>query len=119
MNHMTVDGPDAPWNQVNLPEKEIEVTVSITLSKTMKVLVDDYKVETDEVGRPVLYNYDDCDLYKAVEEQVVLPQNIAGFTEGMFNHDLDLKTAGIPKYLKDAIADCKDWSVDEMEVVLE
>ena len=111
----------APYNQVDLPEREIEVTISVTLSKTVKVMVDDYEVEedADEDGRYLSYNYDNCNLYRAVEDQVVLPQNLAEFTERMFNHDLNLKAAGMPKYLKDAIADCKDWSVDEMEVIAE
>ena len=112
---------NAPYNQVDLPEREIEVTISVTLSKTVKVMVDDYEVEedADEDGRYLSYNYDNCNLYRAVEDQVVLPQNLAEFTERMFNHDLNLKAAGMPKYLKDAIADCKDWSVDEMEVIAE
>lgn len=111
----------APYNQVDLPGKEIEVTISVTLSKTVKIVVDDYEVEDDwdEDGRYVSYNFSNCDLYKAVENQIVLPQNIAEFTERMFNHDLDLKAAGMSKYLKDAIEDCKDWVVDEMEVILE
>lgn len=111
----------APYNQVDLPGKEIEVTVSVTLSKTVKIVVDDYEVEDDwdEDGRYVSYNFSNCDLYKAVENQIVLPQSIAEFTERMFNHDLDLKAAGIPKYLKNAIEDCKDWVVDEMEVIPE
>ena len=33
------DNPDAPWNQKENPEREIEVTVSVTLSKTIKVTV--------------------------------------------------------------------------------
>ena len=31
--------PNAPWNQEELPEREIEVTVSVTLSKTVKIKV--------------------------------------------------------------------------------
>ena len=27
--------PNAPWNQEELPEREIEVTVSVTLSKSV------------------------------------------------------------------------------------
>ena len=121
MNHRTVDGPDAPWCQEDLPEREIEVTVSVTLSKTVKVLVNDYNVEedADEDGRYLSYDFSECDLNKAVEEQVVLPQNLAEFTERMFNHDLNLKAAGMPKYLKDAVEDCKGWTVDEMEVIEE
>lgn len=118
---MTVDGPDAPWNQVDLPEREIEVTISVTLSKTVKVMVDDYEIDmdADEDGRYLSYDFSNCDLNKAVEDQVVLPQNLAEFTERMFNIDLDLKAAGMSKYLKDAITDCKNWSVDEMEVIAE
>lgn len=36
------DTKDAPWNQVDNPEREIEVTVSVTLSKTVKIKVSDY-----------------------------------------------------------------------------
>lgn len=118
---MTVDGPDAPWCQKELPEHEIEVTISVTLSKTVKVRVNDYRVEEDiEDGNiQSSYDYSDCDLYRAVENQVTLPQDLAVFTERMFNHDLDLRAAGMPKYLKDSIKDCKDWSVDDMEIILE
>lgn len=118
---MGADTSDAPWNQVDLPEKEIEVTISVTLSKTVKVMVDDYKVEedADEDGRYLSYDFSNCDLHKAVEDQVVLPQNLAEFTERMFNHDLNLKAAGMPRYLKEAIKDCKGWTVDEMEVIEE
>lgn len=113
--------PNAPWNQVDIPDKEIEVTVSVTLSKTVKVNVNDYKIDggLDEDGPYYEYDYSNCDLHKAVEEQIVLPQNLAEYTERMFNHDLNLKAAGMPKYLKDAIKDCKDWCVDDYEVILE
>lgn len=113
--------PRAPYNQVDLPEKEIEVTISVTLSKTVKITVDDYEVDEgkDEDGYYCNYDFSECNLQKAVEDQIVLPQNLAKFTEEMFNQDLNLKAAGMPRYLKDAIADCKGWIVDEMEVISE
>ena len=113
--------PNAPWNQVDTPDKEIEVTVSVTLSKTVKVNVNDYKIDggLDEDGPYYEYDYSECDLHKAVEEQVVLPQNLAEYTERMFNHDLNLKAVGMPKYLKSALEDCKGWTVDDFEVVSE
>ena len=118
---MGADTSNAPWNQVKLPEREIEVTVSITISKTVKVLVNDYKVDTsdDEDGIHTFYDYSDCDINRAVEEQVALPHNLAEFTENMFDYDLNLKAVGMPKYLKDAITDCKGWTVDEMEIINE
>lgn len=114
--------PNAPWNQVEYPEKEIEVTVSITLSKTLKINVDDYEVEEgrDEDGEYYSdINFDNCDLIKAVREQYTLPNELASFTTEMFNQDLNLKAVGMPRYLKNAIIDCKDWNVDEFEVIKE
>lgn len=110
----------APYNQVDLPDREIEVTVSITLSKTVKVSVNDYTVDVDadEDGMYEAHDFSSCDLNKAVDEQIVLPNNLAEYIERMFNHDLNLKAAGMPKYLKDAIKDCKDWCVDDYEVTL-
>ncbi len=112
--------PNAPWNQVELPEQEIEVTVSVTLSKTVKVLVNDYEVEEDgdEDGRSLSYNFYGCDLKGAVEDQITLPQNLAELVEKVFNKDQKLKDA-MPRHLKDALEDCKDWCVDELEVVEE
>ena len=62
------DWDRAPWNEVELPPKEVEVTVSVTISKTMKVPVGDYII--DEEGN---IDFSECDLKKAVEENVRLP----------------------------------------------
>lgn len=108
---------NAPYNQEDLPEEEVEVTISVTLSKNVKVKINDYKVHDSMDGTPYL-EYSDYALKKAVEEQIVLPQNLAEFTERMFGYDLGLKEAGIPRYLKEAIKDCKGWYIDDMEVIL-
>ena len=60
--------PRAPWNEVELPPKEVEVTISAIVSKTMKVPVRDYTI--DEEGN---IDFSDCDLKKAVEENIRLP----------------------------------------------
>ena len=88
------DTPDAPWNQTDNPEKEIEVTVSVTLSKTLKIKVSDYEIVEsgkDEDGNHFEdIDYSDCDLKCAVENQYILPQD-----------------------------KCLDWNIDDFEVVLE
>lgn len=104
---MTTDVPYAPWNK-KCVEREIDVTVSITLSKTVKVTVCG---DSDENT--------DLDLDSIVEDQIVLPHNLSRFTRVMFNEDLDLKEAGIPQYLNRALDDCNGWNVDEMECILE
>lgn len=67
------DNPRAPWNEVEQPPKDIEVTISVTVSKTMKVPVRDYTI--DEEGN---IDFSECDLKKAVEENIRLP-NINGW----------------------------------------
>ena len=65
--------PRAPWNEVELPPKDVEVTISAIVSKTMKVPVRDYTI--DEEGN---IDFSECDLKKAVEENIRLP-NINGW----------------------------------------
>ena len=60
--------PRAPWNEVELPPKDVEVTISAIVSKTMKVPVRDYTI--DEEGN---IDFSECDLKKAVEENIRLP----------------------------------------------
>ncbi len=109
--------PDAPWNEVDLPEREVDVTVSVTLSKSFKVAVSDYTVERtyDEDGYYEDEDYSECDLYKAASEQIVMPQDLADCIEKL------CKDAGIelPSNIKRVLEDCKKWSVDDIEVIKE
>ena len=86
--------PRAPYNEVETPEREIEVTVSVTLSKTVKIKVSDYEIidsGKDEDGEHFEdIDYSNCDLKSAVKEQITLPQDT-----------------------------CKGWDVDDYEVILE
>lgn len=73
---MGADTKDAPWNQEDPKPRTIEVTVSITLSKTVEVEVDDYTAEeeVDEDGNHnVYYDYSECNLEQAVRDQIPLP----------------------------------------------
>lgn len=91
---MGVDTPDAPWNQVDNPEREIEVTVSVTLSKTIKVKVSDYDITDSGKDEDGNYfeeiDYSNCDLKEALTNQELLPQD-----------------------------KCPDWEVDDFEVLLD
>lgn len=97
----------APWNEKDIPEKEVEVCVSVTLSKTIKIKVSDYEIidsGKDEDGEYFEdIDYSNCDLKKAVEEQITLPQNAC-------------------VHMLPQTKVCKDlagWNVDDMEVILE
>lgn len=90
------DTKDAPWNEKENPKREIEVTVSVTLSRTVRIKVSDYKVTgvvKDEDGHCYAdIDYTDCNLEQAVREQILLPQNLEAL---------------------------KDWTVDDYVAVLE
>lgn len=103
----TEHNPRAPWNEKDIPEKELEVCVSVTLSKTVKIKVSDYTIidsgkdEDGEYFEDV--DYSDCDLKGAVEEQIILPQNAYIY---------------MPPQTK-SCEDLAGWNVDEFEVVEE
>lgn len=104
---MGADTKDAPWNQVDNPEREIEVTVSVTLSKTVKIKVSDYEITDSGKDEDGEYfeniDYSNCNLKGAVEEQIVLPQDACIYIKG---------SSKIPE-------DLSNWCVDNLEVNLE
>lgn len=104
---MGADIEDAPWNQEDTQEKEVEVTVSITLSKTVKIKVSDYTIldaDKDENGEYFEdIDYSDCDLRSEVERQVILPQNA---------YELQLIETKARK-------DLEGWNVDDFEAFVE
>ena len=104
---MGADTPDAPWNQVDNPEREIEVTVSVTLSKTVKIKVSDYEITDSGKDEDGEYFEDidcsNCDLKSAVEEQIVLPQSAHIYVKSN------------PKVHEDL----SNWCVDDLEVILD
>lgn len=104
---MGADTKDAPWNQVDNPEREIDVTVSVTLSKTVKIKVSDYEITDSGKDEDGEYfediDYSNCDLKSAVEEQIVLPQSAYMYVESN------------PK----AHEDLSNWCVDDFEVILD
>ena len=101
--------PNAPYNQVDQPEKEIEVLVSVTLSKTVKIRVSDYKaeVDVDEDGMYLVPDFSECDLQGAVKDQIVLPQEAY--------HFIKTNTREGSQAYKDLVG----WNVDEMDCIID
>lgn len=103
--------PEKVYNDQN-PEKEIEVTVSMTLSKTVKIKVDDYKVldsGNDEDGtyfENIDYSY--CDLENAVQEQMFLPHEAGNLLRSLEVAEAELYSEEL-----------SDWNVDDFTVTLE
>lgn len=67
---MGADTSSAPWNQIDNPPIEVEVDVTLTLNKTIKVNITDY--EYDDEGN---IDYSKCDIQEVVLNQAILPQH--------------------------------------------
>lgn len=91
--------PNAPWNEPELKEKEIDVTISITLSKTTKITVH----TLDDTN-----NLDSNYLKECVESLVCLPHEIKLISM--------LPGVTIPSKI---IEDFDNWVVDDFEVIQE
>ena len=88
---------NAPWNQPEIEYKEVEVTISLTISKTTKVTV------------PDIEKLDDSILKEAVKEQIVLP----------YESDLIRSISGNNPLYRRELEDLSNWIVDDFEVVKE
>ena len=110
---------NAPYNQVESEPLEIEVTVSVTLSKTMKIKVNDYleEIEEDEEGKHRNIDFSVCDLQSAVNSQIYLPQDSGLIFDNYISKYSNLKNESSYNEAKKIVDDLSDWNVDEMEVV--
>ena len=59
----------APYNQVTHTPMNIEVDIVITMSKKVKIAVNDYEIDEDEKT----VSFENADMYKHVHDQVTLP----------------------------------------------
>lgn len=105
---MDVDTKDSFSESDERPEREIEVMVSVTISKPVKIQVSDYAIikDKDKDGNSIEdIDYSECDLKKAVEEQLILPHEAYKYTTFKDN-----------KWVRESL---KDWNIDDFEVILE
>lgn len=106
------DNSSAPWNEDYKKELEVEVCISVTLSKTVKIKVSDYTITdsgVDEDGEPFEdVDYSTCDLKHAVEDQIYLPQDIEYVLRTFDTAEAEVMANKF-----------EGWNVDDFEVVYE
>lgn len=102
---------NAPWNKKSNRPKEIEVLVSITMSKSFRITVDDYEILAEGKDEDGDYfqdiDYSNCNLHQAVDEQINLPQEAHKWVVPFSMSDARVKR------------DLEGWNVDEFEVILD
>lgn len=117
------DTPDAPWNEVEIPEIEVRCEVSVTLTKKdLSVFTDNYINNGDECGD----EYEILDSYNELAEKVGeqhysltdLLNELADYIKRDLCADLPEKRK---RELREMLADAEGWEeycveVDEYEI---
>lgn len=112
--------PYAPYNEVEVPEKEFEVAVSQTLSKSTSIWTNQYQPEYDEETGHTDADTTYTDWKKAYKDVAMTPleiiQNCGKIAKALLEEG-KTRFAGI--YLKDLVEECDDWQEDDYEVIEE
>jgi hypothetical protein len=109
--------PNAPYNQVENPEEEFEVTISQTLSKTVTVFTSNYNLEVDCDEGGCYRNCDtsDTDWKEVYAEDYHTPLQLIGFLKRLLKGDEPISDS-LKKHL---IEECDNWCEDELVFVEE
>lgn len=112
--------PNAPYNEVEVPERKFDVCISQSLSKSTSIYTQDYQPEYDEETGYTDADTTNTDWKKAYQNVAMTPLDIinaAGKLAKAFLEEGKTRVEGI--YLKSLVEECKDWSNDELEVIEE
>lgn len=118
------EDPSSPWNQSETPERDFDVVISQTLSKSTVATTTNYRysewVEEDEMGKRLEREMDtsDTDWEEAYSESdhYTPLQLIEEFKKYL---EIELARAGDTKdkkKLEHLIDECDNWCMDDIEI---
>lgn len=110
--------PNAPYNEVVVPDKTFDVLISQTLSKNTDVTTNDYTPIFDEECGPYV-DTEYTDFENAYMEEHMTPlQLIEKFKEFLTKHLPDpVVDLAEHKRWKKLISECENWVEDEIEII--
>lgn len=116
--------PNAPWNEKETPEREFEVCITQTLSKTVKVTTNNYIPDggVDEDGH---YYFDadtsDTNWKEVYKDNHYTPLELIEKFRDFLKSTLQDPLGGTLKYAHRImlIEECENWIEDETEIVEE
>jgi len=108
------DTPEAPWNQVEIPNIEVMCDISVWLTK-QSVPVQTNNYTSDEDGIDLLA---DCDeLAEECQSQHYSIPEMLNELQMYINHELKGKVSVTRKYrLQDMLKDCTGWQTENIEI---
>lgn len=115
--------PSAPYNQAETPDEVFSVVVSQTLSKTTKVITNDYILEDEGDGHTSTntletnwYDAYDANNHYTPIELIELFKKSLETTLKNAEKDVNIKEIA---HLKHLIEECNNWIADETEIMEE
>jgi hypothetical protein len=115
------DDPNAPYNEIVPPERDFDVTVSQTLSKSTTLTTSKYLPEVDEEDGKVYTDTSDTDWKEVYNEEAYTPLQLIGKLKDILE---EIVAKGqVSGYLlhtyKTLIEECEGWEEDDYEVIEE
>lgn len=121
--------PNAPYNQSNIEPIPLKVIISQSLSRPTTIEVTDYitneweDIEIDEDGKfhkieGIEYDFSDSDLKGAYERQEYTIPELLDYLKDYLIADINkCNKESKKRKLQRILKCCKDWEVDETEVI--
>lgn len=108
------DTPDAPWNEVEVPEIEVDAEVTVLMKATVRVFTDNYSMDCD--GNVDLHDgY--TDIERLVKEQhKSIPELLAELGKYICGEMAGDISARRRQDLESMLADCEAWSQEDLEI---
>ena len=113
--------PNAPYNEPVIPERDFEVMISQTMSRTVTVTTDDYQPEFDEEDGNTYTNTENTDWKKVYENCDFKLQDLLSELKQYVLKDMEGTgpNTGKGRLLKRLLAACDGWIEDEYTVIEE
>ena len=123
--------PNAPYNQSNIEPIQLKVIISQSLSRSTTINITDYitneweDIEIDEGGKfhkieGIEYDFSDSNLKGAYERQEYTIPELLDYIKDYLIADINkCNEESKKRKLQHILKCCKDWEVDETEVIEE
>jgi hypothetical protein len=113
--------PNAPYNEVEIPEREFDVTISMSLSRTVQCYTNKYIPEVDEENGHLYVDTSDTpwsevygDNHKTIPELLEeLKKYIQKDLDNLADDETKMDKAFHRRRLEFLLNECEDWTVDE------
>ena len=113
--------PNAPYNEVEVPEREFDVTISMSLSRTVQCYTNKYIPEVDDENGHLYVDTSDTpwsevygDNHKTIPELLEeLKKYIQKDLDNLADDETKMDKAFHRRRLEFLLTECDEWTVDE------